>query len=86
MEELTKYREQIDLIDNQIIDLLSKRFLVVKQVWDFKKLNNIQPLQQNRWEEVLKTRKLKASKLNLDQNFIENIWEQIHKYALSLEK
>lgn len=37
MQELEKYREQIDKIDSEIISLLAERFETVKKVWEFKK-------------------------------------------------
>ena len=49
MQELQNYRESIDKIDIQIIELLSKRFEVVKKVGEYKKLHNIPPLQPERW-------------------------------------
>ncbi|MDD5770394.1 MAG: chorismate mutase [Candidatus Gracilibacteria bacterium] len=86
MQELQIYRDQINNIDSQIIELLAKRFEVVKNVGIYKKANNINPFQPNRWQEVLKSRKQKAQKLGINQDFIENIWNEIHKYSLELEK
>jgi len=54
---LELYRKQIDEIDVQIIDLLAKRFEVVKKVGEYKKERNIPPLQPERWQQVLQTRK-----------------------------
>lgn len=86
MDELKHFRNQIDEIDNQLINLLFQRFQIVKQIWEFKKQNNIPPLQPWRRKEVLKNIKTQWTKLGLDEIFIETIWNHIHDYALNLEK
>lgn len=86
MEQLQIYRQEIDKIDLEIINLLAKRFDVVKQVWEFKKIHNLPPLQPSRWLEVLNSRKNLWENLWINPNFIENVWEEIHKEALSLEE
>ena len=86
MQELQNFRNQIDKIDSEIIELLSQRFEIVKKVWEFKKENNIIPLQPWRWQEVLNSRILQAKEKWLKENLVESIWNEIHKYALDLEK
>ncbi len=86
MDQLTIYRNQIDNLDKEIIKLLTQRFEVVKLVWKYKKDNNIKPLQPWRWQEVLESKKELARKNWLSENFIEIIWNNIHEYALNLEK
>ena len=54
---LETYRKQIDEIDEQIIKLLASRLEIVKKVWEWKKENNMQPLQPSRWQQVLESRK-----------------------------
>ncbi len=86
MENLEDYRNKIDFLDKEIIKLLSERFEVVKLVWEFKKVNNMQALQSWRWQAVLDSRKEFAKNLWLSEEFIEKIWNEIHDYAISLEE
>ncbi|MGE4443906.1 MAG: chorismate mutase [Candidatus Altimarinota bacterium] len=86
MQELQIYRESIDEIDAQIITLISERFEVVKQVGEYKKLHNLPPLQPERWQQVLSSKKELAKKLGVNPDFIETIWNEIHKEALRLEE
>lgn len=86
MEWLMWFRKEIDSLDNEIIELLSKRFKVVKKVWEYKKDNSIVPLQPWRWNEVLLSKKKHADKVWIDSKFIEKIWNLIHEHALDLEK
>jgi len=52
-ELLTSLRNQIDTIDEEVIYLLSRRFELVKQIWNIKKDLWEEALQPKRWEEVL---------------------------------
>ncbi len=84
--ELTRLRNEIDLVDTEIIILLQKRFEVIDRIAEYKKLNSIEVVQSWRWQELLEERKKLASKLDLDENMIEEIWNIIHKYAILEEK
>lgn len=86
MNELELFRKEIDEIDSEIIKLLANRFKVVKKVGDYKKANNIIPLQPWRWQEVLNSRKKLGLEFWISEDFIEKVWEEIHEYALMFEK
>ena len=85
-ELLQTYRDQIDTIDSEMIYLLSRRVEIVKQIWLLKKDMWIQPLQPARWQQVLDNLKLDAKEHGVNENFIEDIWNRIHKESLDLEK
>lgn len=86
MSPLLSYRDQIDALDKEIIELLGKRFSVVKQVGIYKKEHNLPPLQPERWAEVVKTRTAWAIENRLSPEFIERIWNELHEYALEEEE
>ena len=83
---LTNFRNQIDQIDDQLIELLAKRFEVVKQVGIYKKETDTPSLQPGRWQEVLDKRTRKAEELSLNSEFVVEVWNRIHEHALELEK
>ena len=83
---LTDFRNQIDQIDDNLIELLAKRFEVVKQVGIYKAEHNLPSLQPARWQEVLIKRTQKAQEHHLDTEFIVDVWNRIHEYALKLEE
>ncbi|MDD5770457.1 MAG: chorismate mutase [Candidatus Gracilibacteria bacterium] len=85
MQELQTYRNQIDEIDTEIIELFAKRLEVVKKVGEYKKIHNIPTLQPARWQEILEKIKKNAGKFGIEEYFIENIWNEIHKESLKLE-
>jgi chorismate mutase len=85
-DELQKFREEIDKIDNNIVDLLSKRMSVVEKVGKLKKKHNIEALDAKRWDEVLHTKLEKAKSLGVSERLIKKIYNVIHDHALRLEK
>lgn len=74
--QLDEQRKIIDEIDELIVNLLAKRMKIVKNVGKYKKENNLPPLDNVRWKEVIKSKK----------GFVKKIWEMIHKEALKIEK
>lgn len=86
MPQLKKYRDIIDEIDSQIINLLAQRFEIVKKVWEYKKQNDLPPLQPERWQQVLSSKKQLAKQYWINPDFVEKIWNEIHDYALDIEK
>jgi len=84
--DLNTLRQNIDLIDLELLELIKKRFEVVLDVWKFKLENNVSPLQQSRWDEVLDDKLKKSKDMGLDEIMIREIWNSIHNWALRLEK
>ncbi|OIP54067.1 hypothetical protein AUK10_01670 [Candidatus Gracilibacteria bacterium CG2_30_37_12] len=79
-------REGTQKIDKDIMNCLLRRFVVVEKVGKYKAEKNMPPLQPKRWEEVLETRKSLARERGLDEEWIEIIWNTIHKYACEVEE
>ncbi len=85
-EKIKKLREEIDEIDSQIIELISRRMNKVKDVGVLKKLLNLPPLDMNRFREVLNSRIELAEKAGLPRILIESLWNIFHEEALEIEK
>lgn len=84
--ELLHLRNEIDLYDTQIIDLLKKRFITIEKVANYKKQHSIDAVQHKRWLDLLEDRKKLAQEIWVDEIMIEEIWWIIHKYAIDKEK
>jgi len=84
--DLNNLRLQIETLDEEILELLAKRFEIVKRIGVLKKTLNQNPLNQNRWAQVLEKVNKKSLELGLNYTQIELIWENIHSYALQLEQ
>lgn len=83
---LEKHRKEIDIIDENIVKLLSSRFHIVKAIGKIKKKNNIDPYQPWRWDLVLKKIKNNWSKYNVSEDLLIDIWNLLHKEALRIEE
>ena len=86
MPKLNKYREQIDKIDKNIIQLLSKRMLVVKKIKLIKTTDKIPIVDKNRWsqkhEKILK----QSNKLGLPKKLVITIFNLIHEFSIQAQK
>ena len=81
-EQLLKFRNQIDIFDNKIVELLNNRKDVVEEIAKFKSKNQLTIFQLERWFEILRTRKEIANNLGLDAQMIAELFELIHKYSI----
>jgi chorismate mutase len=82
---LTTLRTQIDLIDQELIKILRKRCSLVDLVGKAKKRSSTVPLDPARWRQVLASRTKWGVELDLDPDFIQDIFNRIHKYSLQIE-
>ena len=83
--ELRAFRDKIDVLDEEIIGLFRKRKQIVEQIAILKDQNKLTIFQIERWFEILKTRKKYANNLNLDDEFITEIFDLIHKYSILIQ-
>ena len=84
-EVMKPFRDRIDAIDEQIIDLLRKRYDVIEEVGVFKTENNIDPVLQDRVDEVRERAASMAGDQGLDAEFIRNLYAQLIKHCCDLE-
>lgn len=82
LQQLEKLRASIDDIDFDVIELLSERMELVRQIGHYKKSKQITILQIERWAEIFKSRQANAEQLQLDKSFIENIMNAIHQESI----
>ena len=83
--ELRAFRDKIDILDEEVIGLFRKRKQIVEQIAILKDQNKLTIFQIERWFEILKTRKKYANNLNLDDEFITEIFDLIHKYSILIQ-
>ena len=80
--QLLNFRNQIDVFDKKIINLLNNRKEIDEQIHNFKHENRLTIFQIERWFEILNTRKENAKLLALDEQMVEEIFTLIHKYSI----
>lgn len=82
LEGLAEFRRQIDHWDEELIRLLRNRMSVSEEIGKYKKTENITILQTGRWAEILEDRLGKARKLGLSDQFIIQVFKQIHQESI----
>jgi chorismate mutase len=86
MTELEKYRENIDLIDKQLIDLLAGRFKYSVRIGEIKAEEGIPIVQSTRWDSILSSRKEYAIKAGLSEAFTRDFLQLVHCESIRLQQ
>jgi chorismate mutase len=84
-DDLNALRQQIDALDANLLELLAQRARLVDDVGRYKKARNLEPLDADRWRQVLDNNLRRAKALDLCPEFIEGLYHLIHEYSLKLE-
>lgn len=81
-EGIRQLRSQIDELDDNLMDLLAKRFRVCREIGTYKKEHNMTVLQSNRYKEILEKRGAQASLCGMDGQFAAQVFELIHEESI----
>jgi len=82
---LEKFRQQINHIDDELMQLIGQRMKIAKQIGLYKKDNNITILQTNRWNEILERAYQRGEVLGLSQEFVSRYMDAIHLESINLQ-
>jgi len=85
LEGLNEYRRQIDHWDSELLRVLRNRMSISEEIGMYKKKENITILQTGRWSEILEDRLAKARQLGMSDQFIIQIFKQIHQESISFQ-
>jgi chorismate mutase len=76
------WRTQVDELDNQLIETISKRLEIVKEMGVYKSQHDLPLFETGRWLEILQSRKKIAKSFDIDEELIGKIFEAIHLLGL----
>ena len=76
IKELEKLRKKLDKIDLELLDVIKKRSLLVKQVLSLKKFKN-QIVDRKRINIILKKIKVLSIKKKIDPKITNRIWKNM---------
>ncbi len=76
-DQLIRFREQLDNIDNEIIYLVKRRLQVVQKIGKYKNENNMEIYQPDREAEMFNKLSAKAVTMGINENFIQNLFDII---------
>ncbi|MTI33333.1 chorismate mutase [Xanthovirga aplysinae] len=82
-DELTDLRQQINHIDEELIELISNRMKVAASIGHYKKQNNLNVVQNDRWHEVLDRVIKRGEKGGLRKDFVEKYLTIIHEESIN---
>lgn len=80
---LEKFRQQINHLDDELMQILGQRMKIAEKIGEFKKNNNITILQTNRWNEILERATSKGDKLGLSKEFITKYFDAVHMESIN---
>ena len=85
-EQLQRLREEIDVLDGQLLQVLAARLGVANEIAKVKEKGNLAVYQPKRWEQVLQQRRRMAEELGLMPEFVEEIFEKIHAESVRVQE
>ena len=81
-DSLKSLREQIDEIDNTLIELLSKRMRISREIARYKKEHNVAVMQTQRYKEIIDKRGAQGALCGMQVDFIKAVFEAIHSESV----
>ena len=84
-DALHKFRAELNDIDSSLIELLGRRFAIVKAVGEHKKQHNIPMMQQARVEQVKERCAALGMQHGLDPDFVKRLYGLIIDEACRVE-
>ncbi len=83
LDVLGELRQQIDVYDEHLLDLMEQRMKVAETIGRYKKENNITILQSTRWDEIIKKVIIKGQAKGLSAELIDSIFKAIHQESIN---
>ncbi|MBI5683864.1 MAG: bifunctional 3-deoxy-7-phosphoheptulonate synthase/chorismate mutase type II [Verrucomicrobia bacterium] len=75
-------RKEVDGLDHQLLDCLSRRMEIVRQMSHYKEKYGVSSFQPHRWSDIVKDRTRYGAARALDQDFVLEIFDHIHEEAI----
>ena len=81
-ESLTLLRQQIDQIDNDLLEALSKRMRISREIGQYKKEHSMPVVQTGRYDDILNSRAAAAEELGMHGDFMKTVYQAIHEESV----
>jgi len=83
LDVLGELRQQIDVYDDHLLDLIEQRMKVAETIGKYKKENNITILQSTRWDEIMNKVMPRGIAKGLSREMIDTIFKAIHQESIN---
>jgi chorismate mutase len=80
--KLEELRTEIDKLDEELIDILARRMMIVEEIGKYKKKHSITILQLKRWSEIIRDRVNAGVELGLSRDFLLKLLESLHEESI----
>lgn len=81
-ESLNELRAEIDKLDDSLLELLTRRMRVSRDIGRYKREHDMPILQAQRYEELLARRAAQAVELGMDREFMRTVMQAIHEESI----
>ncbi len=82
LNPLDEIRKQIDEVDRDLLEVLSRRMHLVEKIGAYKKENNVAAFQLERWQEILHSRPDWAKAFQLNPEVVAELFRIIHQESI----
>ncbi|MEL6538424.1 MAG: bifunctional 3-deoxy-7-phosphoheptulonate synthase/chorismate mutase type II [Bacteroidota bacterium] len=83
---LQRQRHEIDALDTELLQLLARRAALAKELGAIKQAKGWPILQSDRWQEVLNNRIQQGKNLALSEQFVRDLFKEIHRESLAIQR
>ncbi len=83
--QLELLRSRIDTLDAELLEVLSSRMEIVREIGRYKRDNNVTALQISRWTELMNKRITLGEKLSLNRTFVQILFQLIHEDSVRMQ-
>lgn len=83
---LDAIRQKISQLDDELLEILSKRMQLVEEIGKYKKENNITILQADRWTQLTEQAIIKGGSRGLSREFVKKYYDAIHIESINHQK
>lgn len=81
-ENLALLRQHIDECDNELLEVLSRRMAIAREIGQYKKEHNMQVVQAQRYSTMMSQRHNQAEELGMSGDFIETVMQAVHEESV----
>jgi len=83
---MKRLRARIDALDRKALQVLARRFEVVREIGELKRAHGLDTYQKTRWEALMAARLALGAELGLAPAFTQAFFTAVHQEALRLQR
>ena len=85
-KEIKELRDSIDSLDKDLLKNVANRMQLVRKVGTLKKKNNVEVVQNDRWQQLLESRMSWSEEMDMSPEEIKQVFETLHTISVNRQK